>query len=67
MEGHYERLGWDDVGSLPVRLNRVHILTIACGLAEHPKCLKAAERFFTEWIEDSNLYIPPNLRQLIYK
>ena len=63
---HYDRLGWNDEGSLPERRNRVDVLGLACKNG-HAKCLKAAGVAFTMWIDDPTFYIPPNLRTLVYK
>ncbi|CAB4062909.1 ENPEP [Lepeophtheirus salmonis] len=63
---HYVRLGWLDEGSHIEKLHRIKILSLACRFGDKD-CLKEAQKQFERWVLEKNIYIPPNLRSLVYK
>lgn len=63
---HYARLGWRDDGSHTEKTNRFNILALACSYG-HTKCQQEAGELFQRWVGDSQHYIAPNLRSLVYK
>ena len=66
VSAHYERLGWEDEGSHTDKINRNNILQLACHYGYRP-CNAEAGRIFNKWIADSEYYIKPNIRSMVYK
>ena len=66
VSAHYERLGWEDKGSHTDKINRNNILQLACHYGYRP-CNAEAGRIFNKWIADSEYYIKPNIRSMVYK
>ena len=66
IEGHYQRLGFKDEGTHVDKQNRLNILHMACRNG-HTECRKEAGNSFLAWIKDKSAYIPPNLRNLVYR
>ena len=66
VSAHYERLGWEDEGSHMDKINRNNILQLACHYGYRP-CNAEAGRIFNKWIADSEYYIKPNIRSMVYK
>jgi len=66
VSAHYERLGWEDEGSHTDKINRINILQLACRYGYRP-CNVEAGRIFNKWIADSEYYIKPNIRSMVYK
>ena len=47
-------------------MNRLNILYLGCRNGYGP-CLTEAGNRFLAWIKDKSAYIPPNLRNLVYR
>ena len=66
VDGHYNRLGFNDDGNHVNKMNRLNILHLACRNG-HSACRTEAGNQFLAWIKDKSAYIRPNLRNLVYR
>lgn len=62
----YNNFGWNDDGGHLKRLARVSVLNLACRNG-HTGCIEEAGKRFANWISDAKNYVPPNLRNLVYR
>lgn len=47
-------------------LFRIDIVTLACQNGNY-ECMAEAGDLFLAWIKDTSAYIPPDLREIVYK
>ncbi len=62
----YDRLGWEDAGSHTERQTRILVLHLACRNG-HKGCSEEVGKLFKQWIADEDMFISPNLRNMVYK
>ncbi|KAG0694651.1 Glutamyl aminopeptidase [Chionoecetes opilio] len=66
VEGHVEKLGWEDTGSHLDRRKRLWLMFLACYNGYEP-CMRGARERLVAWVNDPNYYLPPNTRSLVYR
>ncbi|XP_031556341.1 glutamyl aminopeptidase-like [Actinia tenebrosa] len=65
-KNQYERLGFNDVGTMIDKIKREYFLSLFCKVQDKT-CIGNATEHFQAWMEDpKNVDIPPNLRNVVY-
>ncbi|XP_046631093.1 glutamyl aminopeptidase-like [Daphnia pulicaria] len=66
VEPSYSELGWDQLEPFLDQNLQTTILSLAC-LSDYTPCLESAAERLSKWINNTNEYIPPNFRNLVYR